>query len=105
MIRNDGMFESRQDLAQGVMRSELARLSSVQTEPGGCRRALVVLASVAIALFLSLNSWSHCQWATLRDEVQSYESLVRRFPDSDFKPPAKERIRVLVEPEVWAQDC
>jgi hypothetical protein len=85
------------------MRNTRAPKSSSQSEQSGCWRASVVLASIAVLLFLLFHPWSHYQWATLRDRVPSYESFVTRFPDSDYKQSAQERIRVLREPEVWSQ--
>jgi hypothetical protein len=58
---------------------------------------------MAAMLFLLFNSWPHYQWAYLRDTVPSYTAFVNRFPSSDYTNAARERIRVLREPEVWSE--
>jgi hypothetical protein len=88
---------------RSAMRNALAQQPTSQKEQGGCLRAGVVLASIAMILFLLFHPWPHYQWASFWDRVPSYESFVTRFPDSYYKHSAQERIRVLREPEVWSE--
>jgi hypothetical protein len=61
-----------------------------------------IIAIVAFIMFMA-TPWTHFQWASLRHSVGSYNGFLSRFPVSDYSEEAKERIRILREPEVWRE--
>ena len=61
----------------------------------------VLIAGIIGALFLIFHPWPHYQVASFQDNVSAYQGFVNRFPQSEYAPAARERIRVLQEEDVW----
>ncbi len=67
-------------------------------------RGWVVLVICAVALTMAIfTPWTQFKWATIRDNVASYEAFIKCFPNSDYVADAKERIRKLCDDEVWSK--
>ena len=60
-----------------------------------------VIVGIIAALFLIFHPWPHYQVASFQDSVSAYQGFVNRFPQSEYVPAARERIRVLQEEDVW----
>ena len=74
-----------------------------EKEQGLSLRGGGILAGIAAILFLIFHPWPHYQWSTFQDSVQSYEGFANRFPSSGYlADSAKERTRVLREPDAWS---
>jgi hypothetical protein len=86
-----------------AIQSARTQQTSTQKGKGLSLRGWSILAGIAAILFLIFQPWPHYQWSSFQDSVPSYEGFVNRFPSSDYADSAKERIRILKEPEVWAQ--
>lgn len=84
------------DNAQGPAARELSPLHIVAL------MAVTFLIAFPL-LFVTMNPWPHYQWASLWDNVQGYENFVSRFPNSEYAEPARDRIWVLSEEDVWIE--
>jgi len=100
----------RIELPPHIRTAVLAAIQSARTQQaksqkgqGLSLRGWGILAGIAAILFLIFHPWPHYQWSSFQDSVPSYEGYVNRFPSSDYADSARERIRVLKEPEVWSQ--
>ena len=90
-----------------VRTAVLAALQTARTQQGNktdqgiSLRAVATIAAIVGALFLIFHPWLHFQWALFRDELNSYQVFIARFPISDYSDTAKKRICEIQEPEVW----
>ncbi len=62
---------------------------------------LVAATALLVLLFLS-QAWPQYQWASLLNQVESYESFVKRFPDDKLTGRARAKIYRLKDDGVWA---
>jgi len=60
-----------------------------------------VIVGIIAALFLIFHPWPHYQVASFQDTVPAYQGFLNRFPQGEYVPAARERIRVLQEEDVW----
>jgi hypothetical protein len=65
-------------------------------------RGWKILAGLAVLLGVIVHPFPHYYWTRWNDTAESYEGFVKRFPSSRHSSPARERIRILREPEVWS---
>lgn len=61
-----------------------------------------IIAAVILLALLCFHPRPHYQWASFRDTAEAYEGFVKRFPSSAYTDTAKERARILREPEIWS---
>jgi hypothetical protein len=99
----------RIELPPHIRTAILAAIQSARTQQenvykgqGLSLRGWGILAAFAAIFFLVFHPWPHYQWSSFQNTVPSYEGFVYRFQSSDYAHSARERIRVLREPEVWA---
>lgn len=100
----------RIELPPHIRTAVLAAIQSARTQQAAPQkgqglglRGWGILAGIAAILFLIFHPLPHYQWSSFQDSVPSYEGFVNRFPSSDYADSARERIRILREPEVWLQ--
>ena len=104
LIKSGQQIELPPQIRTAVLAAiQSARTQQARVQKGLSLRGWGILAGIAAILFLLFHPWSHYQWSSFQDSVRSYEGFVNRFPSSDYADSAKERIRVLREPEVWSQ--
>ena len=103
MIRSGQRIQLPPSVKAAVMAAlQGARAQQPSQQQGISAKGWGIIAAIAAILFLIFHPWPHFQWASFRDRVNSYESFVSRFPSSDYASDAKERVRVLREPDVWS---
>ena len=103
MIRSGQRIQLPPSVKAAVMAAlQGARAQQPPQQQGISAKGWGIIAAIAAILFLIFHPWPHFQWASFRDRVNSYESFVSRFPSSDYASDAKERVRVLREPDVWS---
>jgi hypothetical protein len=106
LIKNGERIELPPQIRTAVLaaiQSARAQQALLQRKQGLSLRGWGILASIAIFIFLIVHPWPHYQWSSFQNTVSSYQGFVSRFPFSDYTVSARERIRVLREPEVWSQ--
>lgn len=104
MIRGGHRIELPPSVRAAVLaalQGERARRQAQQKGIGAKRWGIIT--TIASILFMIFHPWPHFQWASLIDEVRSYENFAARFSSSDYATTAKERIRVLREDEIWSE--
>ncbi len=103
MIRSGQRIQLPPSVKAAVMAAlQGARAQQPPQQQGISAKGWGIIAAIAAILFLIFHPWPHFQWASFRDRVSSYESFVSRFPSSGYASDAKERVRVLREPDVWS---
>jgi len=98
----------RIQLPPQIRTAVLAAIQSARTQQAESRklqsRTLYgwgMLLGISVLLSLLFHPWPHYQWSSSHDTVASYKSFVDRFPSSDYADTAREKIRLMNEPDVW----